>query len=144
MSVGPLVEIREKLRAETGAGWRRERATRDVREGGDQLAVPAAVIGADRLLDQRVGRVDREVGGGHQDNRSGAVVRGYWELVRLGHRRDLLRLGDTAAPGDVEHGDAHGAALERLAESPAGGDRLAQRHRDMSAGGEGGQGIEIV
>src|SRR5215210_963605 len=128
MSVGPLVEIREKLRAETGAGWRRERATRDVREGGDQLAVPAAVIGADRLLDQRVGRVDREVGGGHQDNRSGAVVRGYWELVRL---------GDTAAPRDVEHGDTHGPALERLAESPAGGDRLAQRHRDMSAGGEG-------
>src|SRR5215218_10503712 len=115
MGVGPQVEIREKLGAETGAGRRRDGAVVDVRESGDELAVPAAVIGAHRLLDQRVRGVDRKVSGGHQDNRSGAVVRSYWELVRLGHRRDLLRLGDTAAPGDVEHGNAHGAALERLA-----------------------------
>ena len=81
LRIRPLVEIGHEFRPQTRAGRRRDRAIRDVRQRRHQLAVPAAVIGAHRLLDQRVRGVDREVGRGHQHDRARTVVRRYRELV---------------------------------------------------------------
>ena len=98
---------------------------------GDEIAVPGAVIGAHALLDEGVRRVQRQMRRGGEHHRPGAVVRRDRQVPGLGHRSDLARLGEAAAPGDVEHDDAGGAGLEEIAEGPARAERLrgADRRR---------------
>jgi hypothetical protein len=56
------------------------------------------------------------------------------QVPSLGHRGDLARLGQAAAPGQVEHHDAGGVRFEQIAEGPAGGQRFGRAERSRALG----------
>ena len=89
-----------------GPGRHGDVAVLDRRQRGHQVAIPGPVIGAHALLDERVRRVQRKMRRGAEHDRAGAVVRRDRQVPGLGHRGDLARLREAAAPGDVEHHDA--------------------------------------
>src|SRR5688572_22668772 len=69
-----LVDVGGELQSETRARRHRDVAVLDRRQRGDQVAVPGPMIGAHALLNEGIGRVERQVGGGAEHDRAGAVV----------------------------------------------------------------------
>ena len=110
-------------------------AVADFRQAGHKVAIPGAVKGAHALLNQRVRRVEREMGRSGQYDRTGAVVRRNRKMPGFGHGGDLLGFGDAAAPGEVQHDDAGRAGFQEIAECGPAAKRLrrADRGRDASA-----------
>ena len=93
----------------------RMRAVLDLDRVRDDVAVPGPDVGPDRLLVGRVRRGEGEVDAGEQRERPGAVVHRHRQPERVGERADLVRLGDPAGPGRVEHDDVGGALLRAAA-----------------------------
>ena len=109
MRIGALDDIGQELRAEPRPGHGIDITVDDPRQLRHELLVPAGIEGADRFLDQRIGRIQRQMHGGGIDDRAGAVMGRDGEMVGLREACDLARLGDAADPAEVGHHDADGA-----------------------------------
>ena len=140
----PLEHVRLQRRPETRPVGRGDEAVGDDRQLGEEIAVPAAVEGAHRLLQDRVRGADGEVRPRGQADRAGAVVRRDRHAVELRERSHLLGLGETTAPAEVEHEVADVAALEQLVVARARADRLAERAGQRRAVDEARDGEHVV
>src|SRR5439155_22698262 len=84
--------------AETGRLGRGHQPVDGDRQIFDDLLVPAMDPCPHDLLEHRVGKMDRQVGGRREGQRPGALVHRHGELVAGRDARDLARLADAAAP----------------------------------------------
>src|SRR5579884_1179746 len=102
----------------------------------DDLITPRH-IGSEYLLNQEVGGRKIEVDRGRSSERAQGVVRGYGDIVSLGHSGNLARFPQSTTVADIRLGDRTCALLEKLSElvpsyeALSGSNRNARRTRHL-------------
>src|ERR1700722_9475567 len=73
--IEPVRQIRGKFETETRPRRNRDETVLHLRQRGRKIAIPGAIVGAHAFLNERVRRIQREMGRGAEHDRSGAVMR---------------------------------------------------------------------
>src|SRR5277367_5288748 len=73
-----------------------------------------------------------------------AIVRGDGKEVSLSHCGDLLRFGNTAAPGEIGHDDLSRTVFQKLTKSPTSHQPLAQTEGQISRTSQFSVGCQII
>ena len=105
-------------------------AVLDLRQRGDEVAIPGAVVGAHALLDEGVRRVEREMRRGRTARPGPVQSCGATGRCQASAIAAILRASER--PPHQERSsmiDAGGAGLQKIAERPAGRQRLGGADR---------------
>src|SRR5579872_1989963 len=94
----PLVEIRMEFDSVSGLATDADRTVVHRGQTCNEVLIPSPIIGSHTCVDECVWRIEGKMGRGGEHDRSCAVMRSDWQSPGLGHRRDLARLGEAAAP----------------------------------------------